>query len=801
MPLGIRTRPTRLMPAGWDQERRQRWAWGRLEREGAVGLGTACMAGTGGAAPLRNKAPVTTAKGDAKSRASRNGRVTGLLRVLPVAVVISLLACRFVFLFSSPECSLLDAWMRARPARAPHADIVLVGVERSAVEAYDEKRPADCACMAIARDRLGRAIAAVRAGGARVIVVDMAFSVPCTYADGVHDRVLAQALAGTEVVLAARVEKDPARPRFSEPPASIVGPAGHRHRLASPLVFSPNGIARGVWLLQTGATTGPERARAAPLQLAGRELLPLSLEAYLAYKGVERAVPEPAGRTDMKLAAYRGAGAVAASPGASATGDLRIPIWSTAPHLSLLSCISSPPGTAVNPTMLISWAGPVGTFPVYPLSQVEGADAKRRARWFRDKIVVFGSLAERHATPMGASPRPPAPRPPLADQSDETTMSGMEIHANALDSLLQERFIRALPEPATWALVTGVCVLAALAFWGLPASIALLVLLVEMAAVGALAWFGARQDVWVYTVLPWTAAGLSGLCSALLGYTGARVEVAELAEEVEARDTVTSTLVHDLKQPIAAISSLAAALRAIQERGAQAADSADLLQHIQQQAAAALAEIDELLAASSERTIVLSRERFDFAALAADLAVAQSMKSPVHRVEVRAPDDGAWLSGDPSYLGRALSNLVDNAIKYWPEGGTVVVEFRVEAGRVVVQVIDQGMGISPEQQARVFARFHRAVPEEARIPGTGIGLFSVRRIAEAHGGSVGLASAPGLGSTFTLRLPVEPPDVVLATHPEPRAGGRNGEQAPIDGMSAAPVELDEARSHPQTPGG
>ncbi|GAH79947.1 unnamed protein product, partial [marine sediment metagenome] len=156
------------------------------------------------------------------------------------------------------------------------------------------------------------------------------------------------------------------------------------------------------------------------------------------------------------------------------------------------------------------------------------------------------------------------------------------------------------------------------------------------------------------------------------------------------------------------------------------------------------------------RELPLQRQEFDLAALARDLAVAQSTKSSVHEVEVRAPADGVLLTADPRYLGRALSDLMDNAIKYWPEGGTVIVEVRPRDTDVVIRVIDRGLGMTEEQKARIFGRFQRAVPEGLRIAGTGIGLYSVKRIADAHEGTIEAESEPGLGSTFILTIPNAP---------------------------------------------
>ena len=72
---------------------------------------------------------------------------------------------------------------------------------------------------------------------------------------------------------------------------------------------------------------------------------------------------------------------------------------------------------------------------------------------------------------------------------------------------------------------------------------------------------------------------------------------------------------------------------------------------------------------------------------------------------------------------------------------------------VLVRVIDGGLGMSPEQRTRIFAQFERALPAGLDIPGTGIGLYSVKRIVEAHGGTVTVDSEPGIGSTFTLAIP------------------------------------------------
>jgi signal transduction histidine kinase len=115
-------------------------------------------------------------------------------------------------------------------------------------------------------------------------------------------------------------------------------------------------------------------------------------------------------------------------------------------------------------------------------------------------------------------------------------------------------------------------------------------------------------------------------------------------------------------------------------------------------------------------------------------------------------DGGATVKADRVRLGQAIANLVDNAIKYTPVGGTVEVTTAREATSVVLVVNDSGIGIAAEERPRIWQRFYRADRSRSE-PGLGLGLSLVKAIVEAHGGQVALASESGVGSTFTVRLP------------------------------------------------
>jgi signal transduction histidine kinase len=110
--------------------------------------------------------------------------------------------------------------------------------------------------------------------------------------------------------------------------------------------------------------------------------------------------------------------------------------------------------------------------------------------------------------------------------------------------------------------------------------------------------------------------------------------------------------------------------------------------------------------------------------------------------------------GDSERLRQVLMNLIDNAVKYSPANGKVEVRAYREDGSVRVDVCDRGPGIAREDQRLIFEKFGRVTGGSHHLPGTGLGLFIARSIAEAHGGSLEVWSAPEQGSTFTLDLPI-----------------------------------------------
>ena len=118
-------------------------------------------------------------------------------------------------------------------------------------------------------------------------------------------------------------------------------------------------------------------------------------------------------------------------------------------------------------------------------------------------------------------------------------------------------------------------------------------------------------------------------------------------------------------------------------------------------------------------------------------------------------EDRMFVLGDGEALSQLISNLVENAIKYSPPDSTVVMKIEREKNFVVIRVKDDGIGVSPAEQQRIFERFYRIDPARSReLGGTGLGLSIVKHIADVHDGSVEVTSQEGNGSMFTVRLPV-----------------------------------------------
>ncbi|MGE0868443.1 MAG: ATP-binding protein [Kofleriaceae bacterium] len=256
-----------------------------------------------------------------------------------------------------------------------------------------------------------------------------------------------------------------------------------------------------------------------------------------------------------------------------------------------------------------------------------------------------------------------------------------------------------------------------------------------------------------------------GSLEALIGFSAIVRDVTEkkqllddLQQAVRARDEFLSIASHELKTPLTTMELQLESLRKLRFKDAHARLSDPKvdrkLETLQRQAERLAILVDNLLDVTriTSGRLDLRMERFDLRE-AIDTVLAR-MRESIQRagctVSVRSAGqiEGQW---DRLRLETMIANLMSNAIKY---GATKPVELVTEVdGEVArLRVRDHGIGISPEQQTRIFERFERAVPEQ-HYGGFGLGLWIVGQIVEAHGGTVRVESTLGQGSSFTVELP------------------------------------------------
>ena len=138
-----------------------------------------------------------------------------------------------------------------------------------------------------------------------------------------------------------------------------------------------------------------------------------------------------------------------------------------------------------------------------------------------------------------------------------------------------------------------------------------------------------------------------------------------------------------------------------------------------------------------------------------------------HEISLRIPERPVQVRVDAERVRTIVSNLISNAIKYSPSGGTIDCELTARAGIARVAVKDSGVGIAKEDLPILFTRFGRvSTPNTNHLPGTGLGLYLGRQLARLHGGEITVESAPGRGSTFTLHLPLQAAQAPGSRHPK-----------------------------------
>jgi two-component system phosphate regulon sensor histidine kinase PhoR len=240
----------------------------------------------------------------------------------------------------------------------------------------------------------------------------------------------------------------------------------------------------------------------------------------------------------------------------------------------------------------------------------------------------------------------------------------------------------------------------------------------------------------------------------LLGRIEVYSDTTEVRELHRNKDEFLSLVSHELRTPVTSIKGYAQLLQRRARREHLPAQTASAYATIERQAARMQELIDLLLDLSR-----LEAGRLKIQAAPVNLTdlikrVVEMVQSTadLHRIDMRLPREPVSIQGDERRLEQVLMNVLTNAVRYSPDGGTVTLSLECQSDRVRISVADTGVGIAPDSLARVFERFYRAA--STPLPtGMGIGLYITRGIVEEHGGKIGVESELGKGSTFTVELP------------------------------------------------
>ena len=231
----------------------------------------------------------------------------------------------------------------------------------------------------------------------------------------------------------------------------------------------------------------------------------------------------------------------------------------------------------------------------------------------------------------------------------------------------------------------------------------------------------------------------------------------------DTRRDFIANISHELKTPIGAVSLLA-------ETIADAKDDPEAVEKFAKSLAREAKRLRELvkdviqLSRFQSTELVGTADLVDLSNVVRDAIERNNFRAEQRNIKVSSDTpEGIEVFGDAEMLTVAVKNLVENAINYSDENSTVGIGVKESNGIAAISVTDSGVGLTVEDQTRIFERFYRVDPSRSRdTGGTGLGLAIVKHVALTHQGEVRVFSKPGVGSTFTLRLPLADTKIVVS---------------------------------------
>jgi len=231
-------------------------------------------------------------------------------------------------------------------------------------------------------------------------------------------------------------------------------------------------------------------------------------------------------------------------------------------------------------------------------------------------------------------------------------------------------------------------------------------------------------------------------------------DISDIKKSEQLKDKFIGMISHELKTPLTVVIG---ALNMISEKGLSEVEHNELLQDAIQGTNTLEKIIENLLELSRFQAarLILVKQSVDVEQICRTVVQRLQNISKTHRFIIDLSEDLPFVPADPIRIERIFTNLIENAVKYSPRGGEVKIFARLETDDMIIGVSDQGPGISPENQSRLFQSFEQLDMEQRRaIQGVGLGLKVCRTLIEAHGGRTWVESEVGRGSTFFFSLPL-----------------------------------------------
>jgi signal transduction histidine kinase len=247
------------------------------------------------------------------------------------------------------------------------------------------------------------------------------------------------------------------------------------------------------------------------------------------------------------------------------------------------------------------------------------------------------------------------------------------------------------------------------------------------------------------------------LCTGLPGRDEKVLDFRDItaAKELEdAKDLFLATTSHELRTPITVVQGFASTLASRWDKLSDA-DRRAAVQTIAERAGSLARLVEQLLLGSraGAEQLRVSNGPFDLAGLLRGTTVGFRQLSDLHTLSIDVPDDLPMAHGDPMATDIIIGQLLENAFKYSPEGGAIIVSARADGDAIMVTVEDEGIGIRPEDRARVFERFVQGeAGDRRRFGGIGLGLYIVRQLARAQEAEIAAEGRAGPGTRMRLRL-------------------------------------------------